>query len=750
MSLKHIIPIALLFIFDLAGQNYVWPTDASHNLSSNFGEFRSTGYHMGLDIKTNEKEGYPVYAIESGYISRMVANFTGFGKGLYLTTRDGATAVYGHLSHFSPLLEKRLAREQTAARSYIINLYFKEDEFPVKKGDIIGYTGNTGSSTGPHLHFEIRNAEEQPLNPLTHGFPLDDRLPPQIEEISFTPLGADSWVNGSQLPQTFPLFRDKTGQYNFPDTINISGPIGCAVKSFDKRQGADNRYQVYRLELAVDSRPVFDLTFRRLDYEFMSTVNFVKDYRTARLNLGEFVKLYHLKKEPVSTVFPDSITGILDLAPGYHRLRIIIQDAAGNKVNAVGTVFSMPPFEMMARRIHQSGRTITFELEPKRLTIPVESVVCYSFTPYGFADRRVDILKQKQEKSILRITVPKKQVRNRALQFIGKNKLGARSYPVNWDANSIFGDPLNVLVDQKITQTPAGVFIQIQPSRVVKSTVSLRLQKTYQYDSIPLNQIQPAVYLTPPLPPTLFTDLQRTEVVLKGTIDRSIQFSLPYTIAVPDTNVTVLSKDGLCSILAPKGSVTDSMLMWIEPVHEHAPVKGGKLISQVYQLEPFDLPLLKPVRVGIRYSNRFRHESSLHLYYYGQSGEWTFIPTKSNPNRLVFKGEVKQMDAIAIIQDLTPPKILSIQPGNHGRYQQADLKRIVVTVEDQLSGIDPEEKSFKLTLDSQPLLLAYQPRKQEISYQFNTPVKVGDHSISVTVHDRAGNKTTRKIIFTVF
>jgi len=175
MSLKHIIPIALLFIFDLAGQNYVWPTDASHNLSSNFGEFRSTGYHMGLDIKTNEKEGYPVYAIESGYISRMVANFTGFGKGLYLTTRDGATAVYGHLSHFSPLLEKRLAREQTAARSYIINLYFKEDEFPVKKGDIIGYTGNTGSSTGPHLHFEIpqrRRTTFESLDPwLSSGRP---------------------------------------------------------------------------------------------------------------------------------------------------------------------------------------------------------------------------------------------------------------------------------------------------------------------------------------------------------------------------------------------------------------------------------------------------------------------------------------------------------------------------------------------------------------------------------------------------
>ncbi|MFQ6612408.1 MAG: peptidoglycan DD-metalloendopeptidase family protein [Fidelibacterota bacterium] len=750
MFRKLILPLSILILSGISSQDYLWPTDASHNLSSNFGEFRKSGYHMGLDIKTNEQEGYPVYAVETGYISRMVANFTGFGRGLYLTTVDGKTAVYGHLSRFSPQLEKRLSQEQAKAKSYIINHYFNDNEYLVKRGDIVGFTGNTGSSTGPHLHFEIRNSEEQPMNPLTNGFKLDDRLSPLMEEISLTPLSAKAWVNGSQLPQIFPLFQDKTGQYNFPDTLNISGPIGYAIKTFDKRQGADNIYQVYRLELWVDNQLVFNLTFDRLDYELMPTANFVKNYRTTRQNLGNFVKLYHLNTEPEGTVFSDSSIGVVELTPGYHRIRIVVQDAVGNIAVADGIVFSMPPFEMVSQLVRQTGKTVTFELQPKTLAIPIENVTCYSFTPYGFADRQVDILKKEKEKLIYRITIPKNQVRNRALQFIGKNKLSARSYPVNWDSNSIFGDPINVQINQKITQTAAGVFIQIQPNRVVKNKILLRLKNPYQYYSIPLNRIQPAVYLTTPLPPSIFIDLRQTEVILKGAIERSIQFNLPYTVAAPDTSITILSKDGLCSILTPKGSVADSTLQWIEAVHKHAPVSGGKLISRVYQLEPFDLPILQPVRVGIRYSNRYRHESNLHLYYYDQDEDWTFIPTKANPSRQVLTGEIKQMDAVAIIQDLTPPKILSMQPGNHGRYESSELKKIIILVDDQLSGIDPEEKSFRLILDDQPLRFAYQPRKKEISYTLDTPLNTGDHSISVIIHDRAGNMANKKITFKIF
>ena len=184
-------------------QDYTWPTDVGKHLSSNFGEFRATGYHLGLDMKTKGTTGHPVYAVSSGYISRIVTNYSGFGRALYLTMDDGQTAVYAHLSKFTPGLEDRLKEKQDAGQTYMTNLFLSPQEFIFEKGDIIAYSGNTGFSFGPHLHFEIRNKNGQTLNPLTNGLSQADRIAPIAEEISFIPLNSESWVNGNQLPQNF-------------------------------------------------------------------------------------------------------------------------------------------------------------------------------------------------------------------------------------------------------------------------------------------------------------------------------------------------------------------------------------------------------------------------------------------------------------------------------------------------------------------------------------------------------------------
>ena len=741
----------LTLIFSIVtAQEYTWPTNTGKHLSSNFGEFRATGYHLGLDIKTKGSIGHPVYAISSGYIARIVTNYSGFGRALYLTLDDGQTAVYAHLSKFSPQLEDRLKLEQEVKRSYITNIFLSPEEFKFEKGDIIGYSGNTGFSFGPHLHFEIRNKNGQTLNPLTNGLYQADRMAPIAEEISFIPLNSESWINGNQLPQNFPLFQNKKGEYLFPDTINIFGVLGMSLKTFDKRQGANNIYQPHRIEVYIDESLHHSLQFDRLDYNWLSTANFIKDYRNARLNLGDFVKLYHNETDPSVPIHSDSTKGILELTPGYHDIKIHIMDHLMNLRIVRGTVFNMAPFDIMAKPLGETKELISFLIQSKSISVPIKSVVAYSFTPYGYADERLSIQSSETLEEGKIITILKKKINRKAIQFMAENKLGTLSKPFHWIDSQNYSDYLNVSVDMDISYTDAGIYIQIQPEKIVDADFSLRLKGEYQYETIPLNQIQPSVFLTKPLSPIIFEEVNQIEAILNGSIERQIRFDFPYTVAQPGSAVTVISKDGLFSIRSKKNSISRSTLMWIEAVHKYAPVKNGNHLSRVYQLQPYEQPLLNSINIAVRYSSKYKNRDKLHLYFYDQKEGWSFIHTENNNERQVLTGEVKQLEAVTIIEDIIPPVIKSIHPGNNGNYPSLELSEFKIQIDDLLSGFDPSENSFELILDDQPLIYAYQPKLKTISYELEQPLLIGEHSLQFTVKDRAGNEASQKVKFNVY
>ena len=155
------------------------PVKIPLKLSGNFGELRSSGFHSGIDIKTLGKEGVEIKSIDDGYISRISISLSGFGKAIYITHPNGFTSVYAHLSKFNERIEKLIQAYQYQKKSFVINKFFKKNEFIISKDDIIGFSGNTGSSFGPHLHFEIRKSlENLPINPLRFGYPIDDTIPP--------------------------------------------------------------------------------------------------------------------------------------------------------------------------------------------------------------------------------------------------------------------------------------------------------------------------------------------------------------------------------------------------------------------------------------------------------------------------------------------------------------------------------------------------------------------------------------------
>ena len=738
-KIHYLFIILALFSFTYS-QNYHWPTIGSKAMSSNFGEFRDGGYHMGIDIKTLEETGWPVYAVDDGHISRMVTNFSGYGKGLYLTLNDGNVAVYAHLEEFAFRLETIFYSLQAKNNSYIVNEYFSPEQFPFKKGDIIGYTGNTGASFGPHLHFELRNSKSQPINPLINGLNIEDYRNPRVFQIGVIPLSTSSKINGSSIPRAYPLYAATTGGgLELPDTVSCFGPIGIAIEIDDKIQGAKNKYQVQSIQLLVDDQNIFSLNYSKLDYDEKSTVNQTRENRFHRLNLGSFTKLYKLKTFSNSTIVNAGVSGVLNLTPGYHKVEIQISDASGNTTRVKGTFINYPPVKIAIRDVEWNDNTIEFNIQPVTLNIPLTKISCYSYTAYGYPDEELTIIKSKKDRSGLRIQLPKSKLGKHGVSFIVKNKLGVYGSPLTWHDPNAERRLTEMDVDITFSSIEHKLIAQVKTNGFTSGNTSLRILKEDEYISIPLTKIQPTVYTSDLLLPSLFNKTKRIDAFFDGEIERIIQVNLDPIVASPSKQTSIVSNDKNCSIQITNNSLYDTSLIWIEKINHPVEPKGGARLSSVYQLQPFELALKDTIRIGIRYSNHIKNMKNISLYYYNQKDGWTFLPSSMHTNRQVIASTLFSLDAITIMQDIEPPFIRKVYPENKGRFHYKDLKTISVIADDYLSGLNSDEKSMSMKLDDIPVRYAFQPIKKELSYYLPTPLEAGEHTMEYKISDQAGN-----------
>ena len=199
MKTRSFLLVSLLFACMglMAQENfpkYGKPVDIPIYLSATFGELRPNHLHAGLDIKTQAVEGKKIYAVADGYVSRIGVSPYGYGNVLYITHYDGYTSVYAHLQRFSGEIAKYVKQYQYKNKTFAAQIFPDKDKFPVKKGDLIAYSGNSGGSGGPHLHFEIRHTDsEKPVNPLYFGYQIEDNVKPMILGASVYPVGDEAW-----------------------------------------------------------------------------------------------------------------------------------------------------------------------------------------------------------------------------------------------------------------------------------------------------------------------------------------------------------------------------------------------------------------------------------------------------------------------------------------------------------------------------------------------------------------------------
>ena len=230
-----------------APEEYIYPIrDVEGLYSANFGEMRPAHFHAGIDIKTDGAEGKPLVAVADGYVSRVSLGAYGYGRAVYLTLHNGTTAVYGHLQRFRKDIEGRVREERHARRSNSANLWFGPDTWPVKQGDVIGYSGNSGSSMGPHLHYELRDTRTQRLyNVVSAGIIRpDDDLPPRIMRIHYIEVDTVQGIPVHSRPESYAVVRSAGGSYR----LTREEPVGTGRKGYFVVEASDRRNGVGNVE----------------------------------------------------------------------------------------------------------------------------------------------------------------------------------------------------------------------------------------------------------------------------------------------------------------------------------------------------------------------------------------------------------------------------------------------------------------------------------------------------------------------
>ena len=263
----------------------VMPLDIAINLSGTYGELRSNHFHSGIDIKTKGVEGLNVYSYDNGHVSRVKISHGGYGKALYILHPDGTSSVYAHLKKFSPKIEKIVKSKQYKKKSYEIEFFPKENEIKILKNEIIAFSGNTGGTTGPHLHFELRDSNQIPVNPLLNSnISIKDNTPPFVSELFYKKKSYDI--------QSQHKIKKISNTTYLADTIKDVGKIGFGIIAFDKHDLANNKNGVSKISTYLNGNNILSISFDSISFNETKHINTFIDYAFFKNNRKRIQKLY--------------------------------------------------------------------------------------------------------------------------------------------------------------------------------------------------------------------------------------------------------------------------------------------------------------------------------------------------------------------------------------------------------------------------------------------------------------------------
>ena len=318
---------------NLLKQEKTNPLDIPIILSGTYGELRSNHFHSGIDIKTKGIQGLNVYSYASGYVSRIKVSHGGYGKALYIKHPDGNTTVYAHLKKFSSKIEEIVKSKQYKRESYEIEFFPKENEISVLENEIIAFSGNTGGTSGPHLHFEVRDKNQIPINPLVNSSISveDDRTP------FFKKLFYKSYERNNVFDSQTELKINKiTSSLYVSDTLKSSGKIGIGIVAFDKHNRANNSNGIFKIITSLNNQNLLKILFDSISFDKTKHINTFIDYSFFKNHKIRIQKLFIEENNPLDLYSSNINNGFITIKnKEFYKYEVNIYDANGNKSRLV-------------------------------------------------------------------------------------------------------------------------------------------------------------------------------------------------------------------------------------------------------------------------------------------------------------------------------------------------------------------------------------------------------------------------------